>query len=225
MTDIQGTTLISAVGLTKTFKSQLVIDSLSADFQKGERISLSGSNGAGKTTLIRCILGQYTHKGELFVMGGNPRLQHEEIMKEIGFVPQIPPPLKMTIKEMLNFFSQVTETNQDVFIEIVTSLGLNIKEHLNKPFYKLSGGMKQKLLIALALGRNPKILLLDEPSANLDPEARKVFFDLLENFNKDSLMILSSHRISEISKLVTREIEMDLGKIVVDRLINQNIKS
>jgi len=158
-------------------------------------------------------------------LGGDPRLQHEDIMKEIGFVPQIPPPLKMTIKEMLNFFSQLTETSQDVFIDIVSQLGLDISQHLNKPFYKLSGGMKQKLLIAFALGRNPKILLLDEPSANLDPDARKVFFNYLENFNKDSLMILSSHRISEISKLVTREIEMDLGKIVIDRKITQNIKS
>jgi len=225
MINTQKSVLISAKALSKTFKKQLVIDNLSADFLMGERISLSGSNGAGKTTLIRCILGQYTYNGELEVMGGDPRLEHESIMKEIGFVPQIPPPLKMTIKEMLNFFSQLTETTQDVFINIVTELGLDINEHLNKPFYKLSGGMKQKLLIAFALGRNPKILLLDEPSANLDPEARKVFFDYLKNFNKESLMILSSHRISEISELITREIEMDLGKIVVDRLINQNIKS
>jgi len=225
MINSEETVLISAKALSKSFKNQLVIDNLSADFLKGERISLSGSNGAGKTTLIRCILGQYTYDGELTVMGGNPRLQHEDIMKEIGFVPQIPPPLKMTIKEMLNFFSQLTETSQDVFIDIVSELGLKITEHLNKPFYKLSGGMKQKLLIAFALGRNPKILLLDEPSANLDPEARKVFFNYLKNFNKDSLMILSSHRISEISKLVTREIEMDLGKIVIDRKITQNIES
>ena len=220
---MEQTVLINAEGLSKSFKNQIVIDNLSASFNTGERISLSGSNGAGKTTLIRCILGQYTYDGELTVMGGNPRIEHENIMKEIGFVPQIPPPLKMTIREMLNFFSQLTNTNQDIFIDIVTSLGLNIKEHLNKPFYKLSGGMKQKLLIAFALGRNPKILLLDEPSANLDPEARKVFFGLLKNFNKDSLMILSSHRISEISKLITREIEMDLGKIVIDRLITKNI--
>ena len=223
MINTQKSVLISAKALSKTFKKQLVIDNLSADFLMGERISLSGSNGAGKTTLIRCILGQYTYNGELEVMGGDPRLEHESIMKEIGFVPQIPPPLKMTIKEMLNFFSQLTETTQDVFINIVTELGLDINEHLNKPFYKLSGGMKQKLLIAFALGRNPKILLLDEPSANLDPEARKVFFDYLKNFNKESLMILSSHRISEISELITREIEMDLGKIVIDRQINKNI--
>ena len=210
--------LISAKGLSKSFKSQIVISNLSVDFLKGERISMSGPNGAGKTTLIRCILGQYNFDGELKVLNANPRKQHEDIMQDIGFVPQIPPPLRMTVKEMLVFFSKLTGTPQDVFKNIVINLGLQIKDHMRKPFLKLSGGMKQKLLIAFALGRNPKILLMDEPSANLDPEARTVFYKYLEDFNKDSLMILCSHRVSEISSLVNREIEMDLGKIVLDKM-------
>jgi ABC-2 type transport system ATP-binding protein len=95
-----------------------------------------------------------------------------------------------------------------------------VNENLKKPFLKLSGGMKQKLLVAFALGRNPKILLMDEPSANLDPKAREVFFDYLKNFDKDTLMILSSHRISEISALVNRAVEMDLGEVVSDKIIS-----
>jgi len=79
--------------------------------------------------------------------------------------------------------------------------------------------MKQKLLVAFALGRNPKILLMDEPSANLDPKAREIFFDYLKNYDKNTLMILSSHRISEISVLVNRTVEMDLGEIVLDEKI------
>ncbi len=211
--------LVYAKGLKKSFKDQVVVNDLSVEFFQGERISLSGPNGAGKTTLIRCILGQYVYDGQLEVMGGDPRLQHEDIMKDIGFVPQIPPPLKMTVKEMLVFFSKLTGTAQDVFKKIIVELGLQINDHLHKPFLKLSGGMKQKLLIGFALGRNPKILLMDEPAANLDPEARKIFFKYLEDFNKDSLMILCSHRMNEISSLVNREIEMDLGKIVVDRMV------
>ncbi len=219
MINNEKTALVAANGLSKLFKDQVVVDHLSVEFFSGERISLSGPNGAGKTTLIRCILGQYVYDGQLEVMGGDPRIQHEEIMKDIGFVPQIPPPLKMTVREMLVFFSKLTGTPEDVFSKIVMDLGLQINEHLHKPFLKLSGGMKQKLLIAFALGRNPKILLMDEPAANLDPEARKVFFKYLEAFNKDALMILCSHRMSEISSLVNREIEMDLGKIVVDRIV------
>ena len=72
----------------------------------------------------------------------------------------------------------------------------------------------------MALGRNPKILLMDEPSANLDPKAREVFFDYLDDFNKRALMILSSHRMNEISRLVNRVIEMDLGEIVIFQILH-----
>jgi ABC-2 type transport system ATP-binding protein len=99
-------------------------------------------------------------------------------------------------------------------------MGLIIEDNLSKPFFKLSGGMKQKLLIAFALGRNPKILLMDEPSANLDPAAREILFSKLQDFSKDALMILSSHRMSEISMLVNRVVEMDLGEITVDKRVN-----
>jgi len=140
-------------------------------------------------------------------------------MNEVGFVPQIPPPLKMTAKEMLGFFSKLTKTPVDEFLKISNDLGLKVEENLHKPFLKLSGGMKQKLLVAFALGRNPKILLMDEPSANLDPQAREVFFDYLNNYDKDTLMILCSHRINEIEGLVNRAVEMDLGKVVLDKQI------
>ena len=126
----------------------------------------------------------------------------------------------MTVKEMFSFFSKLTGTPTDKFMDISNNLGLMVNENLKKPFLKLSGGMKQKLLVAFALGRNPKILLMDEPSANLDPKAREVFFDYLKNYDKDTLMILSSHRISEISVLVNRAVEMDLGEVVSDKIIS-----
>jgi len=211
--------LICIEGLTKFFKKQKVISNLTLDFKVGERVSLSGPNGAGKTTLIRCIMGQYIFDGKLEVLGLNPQKNHQEIMNEVGFVPQIPPPLKMTAKEMLGFFSKLTKTPVDEFLKISNDLGLKVEENLHKPFLKLSGGMKQKLLVAFALGRNPKILLMDEPSANLDPQAREVFFDYLNNYDKDTLMILCSHRINEIEGLVNRAVEMDLGKVVLDKQI------
>jgi ABC-2 type transport system ATP-binding protein len=81
--------------------------------------------------------------------------------------------------------------------------------------------MKQKLLISFALGRKVKILLLDEPSANLDPQAREILFAQLKDYSKNTLMILSSHRMDEIKDLVNRVIEMDLGKIVLDNLLTE----
>jgi ABC-2 type transport system ATP-binding protein len=209
--------MIKINGLSKTFKKQLVINDLSVQFNDGEKIALIGQNGAGKTTLIRCILGQYVFDGEMEVLGMNPRKDRRNILKEVGFVPQTPPPLKMTVKELLSFFTKLTGTPRQEFVDLAHAMGLAIEDNYNKPFFKLSGGMKQKLLIAFAIGRKPKILLLDEPSANLDPQAREILFDLLQNFRKDSLMILSSHRMNEIKMLVNRVVEMDLGNIVVDK--------
>ena len=212
-------TLVKINHLTKAFKKVKVIEDLTHTFYAGERIALVGQNGAGKTTLIRCILGLYRFEGDLEVLTMDPRTQREDILQYVGFVPQIPPPIKMTVSEMLEFFSAITKTNKQKFFDIAERLGLDVTANLQKPFLKLSGGMKQKLLVAFALGRKPKILLLDEPSANLDPKARKALFELLHEVSKDVLMIISSHRIDEVEGLVNRLIEMDLGKIVVNEAV------
>lgn len=210
-------TLIAVDRLTKSFKKTKVIENLSRDFKAGERIALVGQNGAGKTTLIRSILGLYKYDGNIEVLGMNPRKEREKILQNIGFVPQIPPPIKMTVGEMLDFFGILTDTDKQKFITISENLGLDVKNNLHKPFMKLSGGMKQKLLVSFALGRSPKILLLDEPAANLDPKARTILFEYLHKFDKNTLMIISSHRIDEVETLVNRLIEMDMGEIVVDK--------
>ncbi len=215
--------LISAKNLVKTFNKINVLKGLNIDFNEGDRIALIGQNGAGKTTLIRCILGQYIFDGELKVMGYNPRLDHETLMQHIGFIPQTPPPIKMTVGEMIDFFSKLSKTNEEEFVKIGEDMGLDVQSNLNKPFLKLSGGMKQKLLVALALGRKPEILLMDEPSANLDPAARKVFFKYLEEYDKKALMIISSHRVKELENLATRVVEMDLGEVLIDKKIDINI--
>ncbi|MCF6242458.1 MAG: ABC transporter ATP-binding protein [Bacteroidales bacterium] len=209
--------LIVTQNLTKRFKKLEVVKKLSIRFSEGERVALIGQNGAGKTSLIRCILGHYVYEGSIEVLGKNPRKERVEILKEVGFVPQIPPPLKMTVGELMSFYGKLSNTPNSKFIEICENLGLSVEHNFSKPFFKLSGGMKQKLLLSFAIGKSPQILLLDEPSANLDPKAREVLFEYLDNFRKDGLMILSSHRLNEISTLVNRLIEMDLGNIVVDK--------
>jgi ABC-2 type transport system ATP-binding protein len=125
----------------------------------------------------------------------------------------------MTVAEMLTFFAKITETDPSVFMDISANLGLDVKSNWHKPFKNLSGGMKQKLMVSFALGRNPEILLMDEPAANLDPKARKILFGYLFDFNPNALMIISSHRTDELENLVNRVVEMDLGKIVKDEPI------
>jgi ABC-2 type transport system ATP-binding protein len=190
--------------------------SISLNIGLGERIALIGSNGAGKTTLIRCLLGEYTHDGSVAINGLDPRNNRTAVLGNIGFVPQLPPPLKMPVGQLIDFSAALCGTNPARIHDIARRLGLDVDGILSRQFVRLSGGMKQKLLIAIALGREAKVLVMDEPAANLDPEARKIFFDLLAERLDDATMIISSHRLDEVSALVNRVIEMDMGKVVLD---------
>ena len=204
--------------LTKAFGRHNVLDGLSLSIQAGDRVALIGANGAGKTTLIRCLLGEYTYDGELLVDGRSPRLERREVLKDIGFVPQLPPPLKMPVADLVRFAAVVSATEQSRIVDVLSRLGLHLADVAGKPFVKLSGGQKQKILAAIALGRACRLLILDEPTANLDPAARKVLFDLLAA-EPERPMLISSHRLEEVVGLVNRVIELDRGKVVLDERI------
>ena len=209
--------------VAKTFRKARVLDGISLNIGLGERIALIGSNGAGKTTLIRCLLGEYTHDGSISIDGQDPRNNRTAVLGQIGFVPQLPPPLKMPVGQLIDFSADLCGTDPKRIHLIAERLGLDIDAILSRQFVRLSGGMKQKLLIAIALGRDAKVLVMDEPAANLDPEARKIFFDLLAERLDDATMIISSHRLDEVSSLVNRVIEMDMGKIVLDDKVQDAI--
>lgn len=208
--------MIRLENVTKTFRGARVLDGISLNVNLGERIALIGSNGAGKTTLIRCLLGEYVHDGVVTVDGINPRKARAEVLAQVGFVPQLPPPLKMPVGQLINFAAGLCGTEPARIDDIARRLGLQIDGIRSRQFVRLSGGMKQKLLIAIALGRDARLLIMDEPAANLDPEARKIFFDILAERVKDATMIMSSHRLDEVSALVNRVIEMDTGRVVLD---------
>lgn len=217
------TTVIKFNQVSKSFRRARILDGINLQVNLGERVALIGSNGAGKTTLIRCLLGEYKHDGEVLIQGCNPRLQRTEVLGLIGFVPQLPPPLKMPVGQLIHFSAALCNTQPERMHDIASRLGLEMTDILSRPFNKLSGGMKQKLLIAIALGRDAKVLVMDEPAANLDPQARKIFFELLEERAKTATMLISSHRINEVSALVNRVLELDLGKVVLDESMAENV--
>jgi ABC-2 type transport system ATP-binding protein len=202
--------------VVKTFRRARVLDSISLDIGLGERVALIGSNGAGKTTLIRCLLGEYTHEGHITIDGHHPRRERARVLKDIGFVPQLPPPLKMPVGQLIAFAAQLCGTDPRRISDLAARLGLDTAPIVKRPFVRLSGGMKQKLLIAIALGRDARVLVLDEPAANLDPQARKIFFELLAERAEQATMLISSHRINEVAALVNRVVELDLGKVALD---------
>ena len=209
--------------VAKTFRRARVLDGISLDIGVGERVALIGSNGAGKTTLIRCLLGEYTFDGTVTVNGLDPRANRTVVLGKIGFVPQLPPPLKMPVGQLIDFSASLCGTDPQRIHGIAKRLGLDVDGILSRQFVRLSGGMKQKLLIAIALGRDARVLVMDEPAANLDPEARKIFFDLLAERQEDATMLISSHRLDEVSALVNRVIEMDMGKVVLDDKVADDV--
>ena len=215
--------MIRVQNVSKTFKRNRVLDGIGLDIGLGERVALIGSNGAGKTTLIRCLLGEYTHEGEVALDGLAPRAHRTQVLARVGFVPQLPPPLKMPVGQLIGFAAALCNSDEKRIAELALRLGLDVGKVRQQPFVKLSGGQKQKILIAIALGRDAKVLVMDEPAANLDPEARKIFFELLAERQHDTTMLISSHRLNEVAALVNRVVELDMGKVVLDDRVADDV--
>jgi len=209
--------MIKINNLTKKFGAHVSLDNVSCEFNKNESIALMGANGAGKTTLIRSILGYYhPDAGDVSINGLDPIKQRVEVLKEISFVPQLPPPIKLNIDELIKYISISADVDKEKIKHYANEMKLDINSNMNKSFFKLSGGMKQKLLIAISLAKKSNIIIYDEPTANLDPKARDDFYRLLKQNEEEKVLLFVTHRLEEVKDLVNRQIYMDLGKVVSD---------
>jgi len=212
--------MIEISNLTKKFGSHVSLDDVTCSFNEGESIALMGANGAGKTTLIRSILGYYhPTSGGVLVKGQNPITNRVEVLEHISFVPQLPPPIKLSINELLQYISISSNVDSELIKHYANEMKLDVKSNLNKSFFKLSGGMKQKMLIAISLAKKSDIIIYDEPTANLDPKARDDFYRLLRQNGEEKVLLFVTHRLEEVKDLVNRQIYMDLGKVVSDEKI------
>jgi ABC-2 type transport system ATP-binding protein len=209
--------LVLVKDVYKRFMGENVLDGVNLEIKGGDKIAMMGPNGAGKTTLIRAIMGFYHIDGGVIEVDGmDPIKDRVEILKRVSFIPQLPPPIKLNLKELLLYIAKSSGIKRDRVIAEAREMDLNMSEHMHKPFYKLSGGMKQKLLIAIALAKRSSLLIFDEPTANLDPKGREQFYTLLSSLDKSISTIFITHRADEIEGLVNREVYMDLGKVVED---------
>ncbi len=212
--------LVSAKNVSKKFLGVNVLDDVSLDINQGDRIAMMGPNGAGKTTLIRAFLGFYhIDGGKIEVNGFDPIKDRVKVLQNISFIPQLPPPIKISLDEMISFITKSSNISKEMIFEESEKMELNLKKNLHKQFFKLSGGMKQKLLIAIALSKKSSLLVFDEPTANLDPKAREHFYRLLQELDENCSTLFITHRLDEIKELVNRQVYMDLGKIVEDEKV------
>jgi ABC-type multidrug transport system ATPase subunit len=208
--------MIDARGLTRAFGSQVVLAGLDMRIERGERVALLGRNGAGKTTLFRCLLGLIPFQGDLQVAGVDVRRAGREARAAIGYVPQRAPHFDGTLEDLVAFFAGLRGMDAAAVGRRMTDLDLSIEEHGDKPVSALSGGMLQKTLLALAVAEEAPILLLDEPTANLDPKARAEFVRGLRRVPADTTVILSSHRLEDVRAAADRVLVLDAGRLAFD---------
>jgi ABC-type multidrug transport system ATPase subunit len=209
--------MITVAHVRKTFGPVVALDAVSLDVASGERVAFVGANGSGKTTLLRAVLGLVRVEGKITICGSDVAREPEVALRSVAYVPQIAPPIDAPVYEVVRAHSALRGIDASATYDRAQRLGLDARASANKRFRDLSGGMKQKLLAALALATEAPILVCDEPTANLDGDARAAFFDELAGRPRSSIVILCSHRIEEVQRLVDRVVELKDGRIVRDQ--------
>ncbi len=220
---------INVVNLIKNFDDQPVIKNISFNVKKNSIVGILGKNGAGKTTLLGMLLGLITPtKGDVYIFGKNLKSNKEEILSEVNFQsPYVDLPKKMTVEQNLFFYSRLYGVKN--FNKVIDTLvnDLKINNLLKKNYGSLSAGQKTKINLCKALLNKPKLLLLDEPTASLDPET-SIFIRkyLLEYQKKNSSSILiTSHNLNEVQAMCSNIILLKSGEIVSQGNIKQILKN
>lgn len=209
--------MITATNITKRFGGLAAVDDLSFSVKAGEAVALWGANGAGKTTALRCLLGLLPFEGSVTIAGEDVQKRGKAARRLMGFVPQeLNFHDDMSVSETLMFYARLKKVASGYdFIPALDRLELT--PHISKPVHDLSGGLKQRLALALALLADPPILILDEPTANLDIRAREDFLLLLHELKVNGkTLAFSSHRLEEVTALADRVLLMEAGRLIVD---------
>ncbi|MFY0563233.1 ATP-binding cassette domain-containing protein [Archangium lansingense] len=208
--------MISVQNVTKKFGRVLALDAVSLQLKPGDKVAIVGTNGSGKTTLLRALAGLLRVEGRIEVFGTDVARQPEVALRSVAYMPQVAPPLDAPVAELVHAFCVLRTRSPEQVAARAERLGLSLAQVAGTRVRDLSGGMKQKLLAALALTAEAPVLVCDEPTANLDARARAAFFEEVHARPPNSLLVLCSHRVDEVRHLVDRVIELKDGRVVRD---------
>lgn len=208
-------------GLVKRYGARAVLKGVDLEIAPGERVALVGPNGSGKTTLMRCLLGLVRATGQVRIAGHDAWTEHEAAQVHVAYVPQRAPALPATVGQVVEFWSATRRLGAERLGVVARVFGLDVEALGTVPFTALSGGTQQKLLAAMALATECPILLFDEPTANLDPQAREVFLAMLRDRRPAPTVVLSSHRLEEVTHLVDRVLVLTDGRISFDAPVDR----
>ena len=215
--------------LYKKFEDRIAVSGINFDIKENTTLGLLGPNGCGKTTTIGMILGLIKpSQGEIFIDGidinKNDRIK---LLEKINFAsPYIELPKKLTVKQNLEIFARLygVRDTENSINQIANDLDL--KKFINKKTGELSSGQKNRVSLAKSLINEPKLLLLDEPTASLDPDIGDFIRGYLENYKKKNnvTILLASHNMSEVERLCDKVIMMKNGNLVDEGTCDQLIK-
>ena len=214
--EVAGMPVLEVKNLSRSFGDVKALKNLSFELAPGEGLALWGNNGAGKTTAIRCILGQVSYEGSVEICGIDVKTQGKRARAKAGLVPQeISFHDDLTVSDTMQLYIRLRKASRDEGAVLLERMSLT--PHLAKQVRQLSGGLRQRLALAIALLGDPPVLLLDEPTANLDASARQDFLGLLEGLKAEGkALVFASHRPGEVLRLADRVILLDQGEFVAE---------
>ena len=198
--------LVSVQSVSYNYNSESVLENVSFDVEEGDFLGIIGPNGAGKTTLFHCMLGLLnSYSGKIIILNQDIK-KYKKIFRKIGYIPQkksIDQKFPLTVKELVSL-SLSRNTSKNIVLEILKQVGLYKLK--NKTIGQLSGGQQQRVLIAKALVNNPIILMLDEPTNELDHKSQNDFYSLLKELNEKNkiTIIWSSHDMDAVNKYANK---------------------
>jgi len=221
-------TPLEIINLTKEYNGKNAVKNISFNLNQNEIIGILGPNGCGKTTTIGMILGLLKPSaGKILINGIEIENKRVELLENLNFIsPYIELPKKLTVKQNLEVYGRLYDVkNLKKKIEYLSEK-LRLGEIINKITGELSSGQKNRVSLAKSIINDPIILLLDEPTASLDPETGDFVRTFLENYQKEkkTSILLASHNMSEVERLCSSVLMMNNGKIIDKGNPNELIK-
>ena len=209
---------LEIIDLSKTYDSKEAVRNISFKVNKNEIIGILGPNGCGKTTTIGMILGLLKPtKGKVLINGIEIEKQRVELLNELNFIsPYIELPKKLTVKQNLEVYGRLYDVKELEKKIDYLSEKLRLNEFINKITGELSSGQKNRVSLAKSIINDPSVLLLDEPTASLDPETGDFVRSFLEEYQKEkkTSILLASHNMAEVERLCSSVLMMNKGSIM-----------
>jgi Cu-processing system ATP-binding protein len=215
--------MIIASNVSKRFRRVTALNNVSVSCLKGESIALIGPNGSGKTTLIKSILGMVVPDSGFITFNGKNILHDWQYRKQIGYMAQNGKyPENMTIGQVIAMMIDIRKKGGNLQLDEELVDSFKLEPLLDKRMRTLSGGTRQKVNACLAFLFSPDVLILDEPTAGLDPVSSEILKDkIISEKRKGRLVIISSHILSELDDLVTQVIYMQEGQLLFHKTIEE----